>query len=146
MLAPYRPSFFFSQNLRLTHRLAISLCLPPFRFLLCLSNSCAFAFYINFFYGFIYKQLNFFLCSIKQQAIGTWRKWNTELRPLNLGTRRVEVFNFRSHSFTLAVPIGYKPERERERERERQRQTEGAEKSSPVTGLEWPTGFQEVNP
>ena len=32
----------------------------------------------------------------------------------------MKVFNFRSHSFTPAVPIGYKPERERERERERE--------------------------
>ena len=36
----------------------------------------------------------------------------------------MEVFNFRSHSFTLAVPIGYKPERERERERERETETD----------------------
>jgi hypothetical protein len=30
----------------------------------------------------------------------------------------MKVFNFRSHSFTPAVPIGYKPERERQREEE----------------------------
>jgi len=57
----------------------------------------------------------------------------------------VEVFNFRSHSFTLAVPIGYKPERERERERETDRDRQREQKKAvPLQAWSGPQGSRKL--